>query len=54
MDFALLEFEGHVIVGLDPGKFLGDVEHFDNVLRRVIQPRPPPFLLVSTEYVFLT
>ena len=49
VNLAPAQLQRNVVVGLDPRKFLGDVEHFDNVFRRVIQPRPPPFLLVSTE-----
>ena len=36
--FALFELEGHVIVGLDPGKFLGDAQHLDHIIAHPISP----------------
>ena len=41
MDFALFQLQRHIVVGLDAGKFLGDVQHFDNVIRRVVHPHAP-------------
>ena len=47
VNFTPAQLQGDIVVGLDAGELLGDVEHFDNVIRGVIQPPPPPFLLVS-------
>ena len=38
VDLALFELEGHVVVGLDPGKFLGDAQHFDHIIAHPISP----------------
>ena len=35
VDLALPQLKGDVVIGLDAGKLLGDVKHFDHILRRI-------------------
>ena len=41
---AAAQLQSNIVVGLDAGEFLCDVEHLNNVLRRVIHMLPPLFL----------
>ena len=36
MYLALAQLQGDVVVGLDAGKLLGDVKHFDHILGRLL------------------
>ena len=41
MDLALAQLQGDIIIGFDAGKFLGDVQHFDDII--FCQPLHAPF-----------
>ncbi len=41
MDFAFFQLERHVVVCLDAGKLLGNIQHFNDVIRRVVHPHAP-------------
>ena len=36
VDLTLAQLQGDVVVGLDAGKLLGDVKHFDHILGRLL------------------
>ena len=38
VDLAALQLERHVIIGLDAGEFLGDVQHFDDIICHELTP----------------
>jgi hypothetical protein len=43
MDLALFQLQRHIIIGFNARKFLGDVQHFDDVIGRIVH-RHAPFL----------
>ena len=56
VDLALPQLKGDVVIGLDAGKLLGDVKHFDHILRRIFHAATyflriyRPIQVVYTDY----
>ena len=47
MDLSPLQLQGHVVVGLDAGKLLGDVQHFNHVVRHMVTPHRFYFFIIA-------
>ena len=51
MDLALAQLQGDIVVGFDTGKFLGDVQHFDDII--ICQSLHAPFNVYGLVHKFL-
>ena len=51
MDLALAQLQGDIVVGFDTGEFLGDVQHFDDII--ICQSLHAPFNVYELVHKFL-
>ena len=51
MDLALAQLQGDIVVGFDTGEFLGDVQHFDDII--ICQSLHAPFNVYGLVHKFL-